>query len=216
MAQDPRYDVPIYTIAEASTHLRLPPETLRRWVQRGDLITTLAPETPNAPRLPFVALAEAQFYNQLRRDGLTFNAITTGMAAVRRQLGDKMLRQGVLAHNGVDILMRLADDAAAAEWRRARDGQGGLEGVIERGLKPISWDADGLPARVRLTAYEGADVVVDPRFAFGKPILAERGVRAADIVDLFLAGDSVFDVAAEFGVDLATVESLVRTHGRAA
>lgn len=216
MTFDARYDVAIYTIAESAMHLRMAPETLRRWVARGDLVKSLEPETPRGARLPFIAIAEAQFYLQLRRDGLTLPAIVSGMAAVRRELGDRMLREGVLGHNGVDILMNLSDDAAAEEWERARDGQGGLPGVIERGLKPITWAADGLPARVRLTAYEGADVIVDPRFAFGKPILADRGVRAEDIIDLFFAGDSVHDVAEEFAIAPSIVESLVRTHGRAA
>lgn len=209
---DVRYDVPLYTIAEAALHLRMSDETLRRWVQRGDLIRSLPPETPRSARLPFIAIAEAQFYLQLRRDGLTLPAIVTGMAAVRRALGERMLARGRLAHDGRDILMNLADDAAAAEWARARDQQGGLPGVIERGLTPITWAADGYPQRVRLTAYQGADVIVDPRFAFGQPIVADRGVRTEDIIQMFRAGDSVKDVADEFRIDARIVEAIVRTH----
>lgn len=209
---DVRYDVPLYTIAEAAVHLRMSDETLRRWVRRGDLIRSVPPETPRSARLPFIAIAEAQFYLQLRRDGLTLPAIVTGMAAVRRALGERMLARGRLAHDGRDILMNLADDSAAAEWARARDQQGGLPGVIERGLTPITWAEDGYPQRVRLTAYEEADVIVDPRFAFGQPIVADRGVRAEDIIQMFRAGDSVSDVADEFGVDPRIVEAIVRTH----
>lgn len=209
---DPRFDVPIYTIAEAAHHLRMPAETLRRWVGRGDLVTSLDAVRARDARLPFVAMAEAQFFWQLRRDGLSLQAIVTGMAAVRAQLGERMLQRDRLAHDGRDILLRLDDAEASAAWHRARDRQGGLPGVIERGLKPITWAEDGYPARVRLTAYEGADVIVDPRFAFGKPMLADRGVRAQDVVAMFQAGDSMQDVADEFAITPAVVESLVRTH----
>jgi uncharacterized protein (DUF433 family) len=214
---DPRFDVPLYTIAEAAMHLRMSDETLRRWVARGDLVHSLQPESPRAARLPFIAMAEAQFYLQLRRDGLSMQAITTGMSVVRRELGENgMLTRGRLAHDGRDILMNLADDAAAAEWSRARDRQGGLPGVIERGLKPITWARDDLPQSVRLTAYEGAEVIVDPRFVFGQPMIADRGVRTEDVIQMFRAGDSIQDVADEFRVEVHTVESIVRTHTLAA
>lgn len=216
VAFDARFDVPLYSITEAAMHLRMSDETLRRWVARGDLVRALTPETPKSARLPFIAMAEAQFYLQLRHDGLSLQAITVGMAAVRRALGDRFLIRGALAHDGRDVLLNLSDRDAAAEWTRARDTQGGLPGVIERGLTPITWAPDDRPQRVRLTAYEGAEVVIDPRFVFGQPMLADRGVRTEDILHMFLAGDSVLDVADEFDVPLQVVESIVRTHALAA
>lgn len=213
---DVRFDVPLYSISEAAMHLRMSDETLRRWVARGDLIHSLAPETPRSARLPFIAMAEAQFYLQLRRDHLSLQAITIGMAAARRVLGDRFLVRGALAHDGKDVLLNLPDHDAASEWTRARDMQGGLPGVIERGLTHITWGPDDRPQRVRLVAYEGADVVIDPRFAFGQPMIAERGVRTEDVLQMFLAGDSVHDVAEEFRVLVQVVESIVRTHALAA
>ncbi|HEY8717951.1 DUF433 domain-containing protein [Pengzhenrongella sp.] len=214
--RDPRFDVPLYTISEAAMHLRMSDETLRRWVNRGDLIRSLTPETPKSARLPFIAMAEAQFYLQLRRDGLSMQSVTTGMAAARQLLGARFLVRGALAHDGKDVLLNLPDRDAASEWLRARDRQGGLPGVIERGLTHITWGPDDRPERVRLVAYEGADVIVDPRFVFGQPMLAERGVRTEDILQMFLAGDSIEDVAEEFRVPAQVVESIVRTHALAA
>lgn len=213
---DPRFDVPLYSISEAAMHLRMSDETLRRWVSRGDLIHSLAPETPRSARLPFIAMAEAQFYLQLRRDGLSLQAITTGMAVARRVLGDRFLVKGALAHDGKDLLLNLPDPDATSEWLRARDMQGGLPGVIERGLTHITWGPDNRPERVRLVAYEGADVIIDPRFVFGQPMIADRGVRTEDVLQMFLAGESIQDVAAEYRVSVQVVESIVRTHALAA
>lgn len=213
---DIRYDVPLYGIVEAAKHLRMSQETLRRWVRRGDLITSLSPETPRSASLPFVAMAEAQFFLKLKSDGLTLPAIADGMAAVRRELGPKMLQRGRLAHDGRDILMDLSDETVAAEWERARDRQGGIQGIIEHALEPITWADDGLPQTVRLEAYEGANVTIDPRFAFGQPVVEELGVRTEDIIDMWLAGDPMAEVADEFGLRPETVEAIVRTHGLAA
>ena len=207
---DPRFDVARYTVTEAAVNLGMPVATLRRWTDGRGLVHALPGSSPHGPTLPFIAMAEAQFYRQLRREGLSMQAIAAGMASVRRELGDQMLVRGRLAHDGSNVLMDVSDAQDPAGWVRARDMQGGLEGVIERGLQPISWAEDELPQRVRLMAYQGAEVVIDPRFVFGQPFVADRGVRAADIFQMFEAGDSVDDVAAEYGVGTAVVEAIVR------
>lgn len=103
-----------------------------------------------------------------------------------------------------------ASRCATLSWTVARNMQGGIPGVIERCLWPITWAEDDLPQRVRLTAYEGVDIIIDPRFAFGQPIVARRGVRADDIFEMFKAGDSMETVSAEFRVEPAVIEAIVR------
>lgn len=209
---DPRFAVALYTVKEAAAHLRMPRTTLLSWVGKDSLIHSLPKEHSRAASLPFIAMAEAQFYLQLRREGLSMQAIATGMRAVREELGDQMLVRGRLAHDSRDILMNLGDRPGAEEWTRARDRQGGLKGVIDRGLTPITWADDNLPQRVRLTAYEGADVIIDPRFVFGQPMVKDSGVRVEDIVQLFLAGEPMQVVGDELGVPESVVESVVRVH----
>ena len=213
---DLRYDVPLYTISEAAMHLGMNQGTLGRWAQRNELVHSLDPRTSRGARLPFISMVEAQFYLLLRRDGLSLQSISTGMMAARKELGEDFLLRDRLAHDGTDILINLADANAANAWERARDRQGGLQGVIERGLKPIYWGADNRPERLRLVAYEGVEVTVDPRYAFGQPILAESGVRTEDVIKLFKAGDSMRVVADEFDIRQEVVESIVRTHVLAA
>jgi len=38
--------------------------------------------------------------------------------------------------------------------------------VIEGYLKFVRWGKDDYPTRLKLKAYQGADVIIDPRFAF--------------------------------------------------
>ena len=210
MTDDLRFDVPLYTVAETARLLDMDAGTLRRWTKRDGLVHALEPRTPRAPSLPFIAVAETQFYRQLRREGLSFQAITAGMKAVRNELSDQMLVRGRLAHDGTNILMNMPDEGETSGWTVARNMQGGIPGVIERCLWPITWAEDDLPQRVRLTAYEGADIIIDPRFAFGQPIVARRGVRADDIFEMFKAGDSMETVSAEFRVEPAVIEAIVR------
>lgn len=209
MAVDDRYDLPLYTVGLAALHLGMQATRLQRWARRDGLITSV-PAAGAQPRLPFIALAEAQVYLEFRRAGLSMQAVTSGMTRVREQLGVRMLAAGVLAHDGREILMNLADGADPA-WTRARDLQGGLPQIIEIGLRPITWDSEGVPQTVHLTAYEGVHVVADHRYSFGQPILDDSGVRVDDIVALFKAGESVLSVADEMAITPSAVESIVRT-----
>jgi uncharacterized protein (DUF433 family) len=215
---DARFDVPLYTVAEAATHLGLARSTLRHWIAVHGLVHTLTPETPRGPSLPFIAIAEAQFIRGLRNAGLTFHAVALGIHSLRREMGlEYIVHRDRLAHDGSEILVNLAERDDEPEWTRARDRQGGIPEVIELGLKTIEeWAPDAYPQRVKLPTYEGAVVMVDPRFAFGQAILVDRGVRVEDIAQMFFAGDDIDTVKAEFGVDGRTVQSIVRVYARRA
>ncbi|MDR1449533.1 MAG: DUF433 domain-containing protein [Propionibacteriaceae bacterium] len=211
MLSDTRFSTPLYTAALAASHLGLSPSTLNRWLNKDALLTAVSGPSPRAPRLPFIGLVEAQFYRELRRAGLSMQAITSGMKVVRRELGVRMLVKGVIAHDGKDLLMNLAE-RGDPEWERARDRQLGLRGIIDIGLKPIVWGDDGLPIRLRLTAYGDTPVVADPAYAFGQPIVETSGARVEDILSMFKAGEKLVTVASEMGVTSEDVESIVRTH----
>jgi uncharacterized protein (DUF433 family) len=207
---DVRVDVPLYTLAEMARYLQMPRSTLRYWVHHKGIVRSL-PHKRSEAYLPFMALAEAQFTQSMRRADLTLHAVEEAVVALREALGENWLSRDRLAHDGKDILFRLASEDP--EWTRARDRQAGIPGVIELALQMITFDADELPGRVKLDYVEGADVVIDPRFAFGQPMIESRGVRVEDIAQLFFAGEPMAVVSAEFGVDTETVEAVLRAYG---
>ena len=210
MKDDPRFDVPRYTVNVAAFHLKMPSSTLRTWTRKADLLTTL-PAEGLEPRLPFVALIEAQLYQHFRREGLSMQAVTSGMRVVRQELGSSMLKKGTLAHDGRDILMNLAEQGDP-DWERACDRQGGIPKIIEVGMYPVEYLLDDYPGRLWLTAYGAELVMVDPRFAFGQPVLASSNVRVEDIYGLWKAGDTMQNISYEMNVPLDDIESIVRTH----
>lgn len=64
--------------------------------------------------------------------------------------------------------------------------------------------------------YERAEVVADPRRSFGQPIFVRGGARVSDVVDRFLAGESLHVVAEEFGIPQAELEDVIRAASRRA
>lgn len=82
--------------------------------------------------------------------------------------------------------------------------------MIERYLLHIEFDTDGIARRLRLPTYEGADVIVDPRFGLGQPVLAQQKVRVQDLVDAWWGGDRLEDIAREYRVPLPEAEAAIR------
>jgi hypothetical protein len=114
--------------------------TLGRWAHKEHLLTVLPAETRHGARLPFSALVEAQLFWAFRQGGLSMKAVESGMKSVREELGSNMLKEGMLAHDGSDILMNLAKNSRAEEWVRARDLQTTIPKIVEEGLRLITWD----------------------------------------------------------------------------
>ncbi|MFI7059657.1 DUF433 domain-containing protein [Kribbella sp. NPDC050124] len=213
---DPRFDLPILTRAETASHLDLPPSTLGYWVKTRALHIVERPRASDAS-ITFASLVETHMLRQLRQSGLSLGAIRDAAIRLRTELDRPYpLAWRRIAHDGRDLLAEIAAEGEGASWERIRDSQGGLPGVVELGLKSVEWAPDDYASRLRLVAYRGADVVVDPLVSFGQPILAGAGVRVEDVVDLARAGEPYQLIADEFGIQTAEVEALVRPHIRAA
>ncbi|MER7251075.1 DUF433 domain-containing protein [Kribbella sp. NPDC000426] len=213
---DPRFDLPILTRAETATHLDLSPSTLGYWVKTKAL-HVIERERPGDASITFASLVETHMLRQLRQSGLSLRAIRDAAIRLRTELGREYpLAWRRIAHDGRDVLAEIAAEGEDSSWERIRDRQGGLPGVVELGLESIEWAPDDYAERLRLTAYRGADVMVDPQVSFGQPILAGAGVRVEDVVDLARAGEPYQVIADEFGIQTAEVEALVRPHIRAA
>ncbi len=91
-----------------------------------------------------------------------------------------------------------------------RTGQQHFTEIIRGYLSRITYGSDGWAEQLSLPAYEHADVIVDPRQAFGQPLVVHGSARVEDLVDRFQAGDSFGDIAADFGVPPVEVEDVIR------
>jgi uncharacterized protein (DUF433 family) len=221
VTNDPRFGVPLFTIDEASRHLGVPASTLRDWTRRvagpAPLVHRLKPATPRAASLPFIGAVEAHMLRGFRELGLAPNELRTAVAQLRRDTGDEYaLATRDVATDGVSLLVNMAEPRTEApQWVRARDRQQAISEVIQQYLKFVSWrSSDRYPMRLTLKAYQGADVIIDPRFAFGQPVLKREKIRVEDILDAFWAGESYTTIAGEFGVSPDAVESVIRSATR--
>ena len=146
------------------------------------------------------------------------------MMTVREEIGvEHALASRKLFTGGAELLFDYGErrhdtleGRSASDLVVVRNGQRVFVDVISEYLQRIQYGADGYPELIRVPAYRHADVVVDPRRAFGAPIFERGGARVVDVLERFWADESMDEVAAEFGVPVDQLEDVLRVASRRA
>jgi uncharacterized protein (DUF433 family) len=86
--------------------------------------------------------------------------------------------------------------------------------VLEAHLRRVERDASSIPVRLYPFLTSGPvdgrrTVVIDPGVAFGQPTVAGSGVRTATIARRMDAGETVEDLAADYGLPAQVIEEAV-------
>lgn len=207
-----RFTDPLYTRAEAARFLGVKHTTLSRWARDIPFVTAMEGD-PNRASIPFIGLAEAYTLHAFRALGVPLQRIRPALERLREEVGlDHALASQKLYTDGAEVLYEYGQesgDGAVASLVVVRQQQPVFRDVVAGYLKKITYD-QGYAQRLPLTGYAGADVYVDPRLSFGQPVFATGGVRVADALDLFRAGEPMETVSQEYGVPLEDLEAVLR------
>lgn len=221
-ADDPRLARAIFTLRETAAYLDIPKSNVQRWARPSDqkhpLLTCFPPHGREAS-VPFIGFAEAFVLSSFRRAGVPLQRIRPAVEVLAKEIGvDHALASERLYTDGAEVLFDYAsknDEREVKDLVVVRTKQRQFSEVVEGYLKRIHYGGDGWADSVRLPAYGAAEVIVNPRVAFGLPLLVNGGARVEDVVDRFQAGDSVADISADFDVPPDEVEDVVRLATRA-
>jgi uncharacterized protein (DUF433 family) len=146
--------------------------------------------------------------------------IRPAVDVLAREIGiEHALASESLYTDGAEVLFDYASKHGEREVMElvvVRTQQRQFSEVVKGYLKRIRYGGDGWADSVRLPTYENANVIVDPKVAFGLPLVIQGGARVEDLVDRFQAGDSVADISADFSVPADQVEDVIRVATRAA
>ena len=212
---DDRLAVPLLTPLETAEHLQIPERTVHHWLRQQaaghPLVHSLRPERRGWPSVPFVAVVEAYVLRTLRNMKLSPEKIKKAAADVRKEFGTEYgLATRRIATDGVDVFIHYLD---SDEIARTGDRQMPIRQVIDDYLRYIVWDEDDdLPKRLTLRKYDPAiaAVVIDPRFAWGAPIVEPAMVTVDTILGMWRGGEPPDVVADEYGLSVEQVEALIR------
>jgi len=214
-------DFAAYTLAEAARYLRLPAATLRSWVLgrqyptaegRGQFPPLIRPTSRQPPLLSFPNLIEAHVLRSLRTEhGVPVKALRSALAYAERELGiDRLLlRPELRAHAGKVFLDRygeLIELSASGELAMRR--------LFDEHLKRIEWDAAKFPVRLypflsAAAPSEERPIIIDPRIAFGRPVLERKAITISAIAERIDAGETVDDLAADYDLGPSEIEQAI-------
>lgn len=232
-----RFGTLLYGIGEAAAYLAVPSSTLTSWAYgyerhtRGGgsarampVITAVRPARRDEAAMPFIGLAEAYALAAFRKAGVPMQRIRPAIDALATELGlEHALASRRLYTDGAEVLYDYAQHVgdtpegdSARELVVVRNNQRVFTEVVDQYLSRVDFAGDGYARLIRLPQYRVAEVTVDPDHAFGRPRMARGGAEVDNVIDLFLAGEPVDAVAAEFGLSRAEVEDVLRASARPA
>lgn len=233
---DVRFDVPLYTIAEAARYVRVPASTYATWARgydrempdrrggrrrvHGDpVVTALETAVRGRPVVPFVGLAESMVLAAFRTAGVSLQHIRQALPVLQRQVGvEHALASERLYTDGAVILYDFANagvvDAEMAEeltgLTRVVDGQRVFAEIVRDYLRRITYGDDGWAAELVLP-YGDRDILrVTPDRASGQPLFVRGGAPLGDVVSRWRAGERLADLATDFEIPAEDIEDALR------
>ena len=227
--KDPR-DLPTYPLPEAARILRLPESTLRKWVH-GQVYPTKSGSKRSRPivrapagrptTLSFWNLAEAHVLGAItRQHGVALQSARKALDYVVRELDEpRPLITEDFYTDGLDLfvdrLEEFADEDPGVKSlvNASRQGQLAARDLLKGALQRVSRDTNGLIERIypwNKSLDEPKRVEIDPRRAFGRPVVIGTRVPADELAERFAAGDGLEDIAREFRMEQSLVEGVLQ------
>jgi uncharacterized protein (DUF433 family) len=215
-------ETPAYGLPEAARYLDLAPATLRSWVlgreyprqgdKRGIFKPLIAIADSAESLLSFNNLIEAHVLRALRvRHGVSIKDVRAAIdyAEHKLKLQRLLLRKELRATAGEVLLEKYGQLISLSH-----SGQLAMKKVLESHLERIEWDSNRVPRRLYpFVSHEAADapkrIAIDPRIAFGRPVVVSRGITTAAIRDRIDAGESVDSIAQDYALNRTEVEQAV-------
>jgi uncharacterized protein (DUF433 family) len=214
---------PAYPFTEAAHYLNLPVSTLRAWClgqgyaykgHRKRFKPLIRLDGKPGEGLSFLNLVEAHVLAAIRRThSVPLPKVRSALLFIGETLGiDRPLADADFQTNGIDLFV----DELGRLLNVSHQGQFEMAGFLRGHLERIERDPAGVPIKLfpftRRAVVAGAPtpIEIDPRVAFGRPALKGRGVPTAVLADRFKAGDTLQELADDYGVETGEIEEAIR------
>jgi uncharacterized protein (DUF433 family) len=211
--KDPR-DFPVYSVQDAARYLGVPVPTLRTWVTGRGRQEPVIWRPPGASALSFTNLVEAYVLSAMRRKyKIPLQRIRPALQYVEQRIGvDRPLAHQDFQAHGAELFVQHLGDLHCV----TKPGQIAMKEVLDSYLERIERDSDGVAARIFLFARSGPSldqprvVLVDPRRAWGRPMLASAGVPVDAVIGRYKAGEDPTELADDYGCTVADIMEVIR------
>jgi uncharacterized protein (DUF433 family) len=212
-------DQGLYTVVEAARLLHERPATVRRWAfgyeRRGKsyppVIKTTLPEIDNQRALTFLELVELMFVRGFLKSGANWRLVKdAALFAARTYRTDHpfAMRKWFADPNGIYALL---EERGGGETlvQAAGHGQVAMRAALALYLDQLDFNVDQIATRW-FPVGKATPVVVDPRRAFGAPVVEGTAIQTATLAAQAAAGQSVEEIAWWYEIEVHRVDAALR------
>lgn len=217
-------EMPAYTIAEAAHYLLIPDGTVRYWATgQGNYLPIIEVPHSHPTLLSFLNLVELHVVAAIRRaHTLPMHKVRSAIQYLKQHARSKKdknhpLISKVLETDGLNLFIQEYGDLVNI----SSDGQLAMRQIMLAALQRIERDARGVP--IKLYPFTRSDltsaprmVVIDPELSGGRPVISGTGLATEIIAERYKAGDSVHELAKDYGRKEEEIEEAVRCELQAA
>lgn len=218
--------IPQYSISEASRYLLIPIGTLRSWIHGRSYSTVEGQRyfkplidlpNPKIKQLSFTNLVEAHLLRVIRKvHEIRLDKVRTALDYIEQEFNvAHPLARIEFQTDGVDLFV----DSVGHLVNASREGQLAMREALKHLLKRIELDEMGVAIKLfpvtrsieKLSQQSPKTLVIDPRIAFGRPVLVGTGIPTAMLAQRYKAGESIDDLADDYGCDRLQIEEGIRS-----
>lgn len=213
------YNIPTYSVTDASRYLNIPLPTLRTWLNgrkyktkegKKEFYPLIVRPWADNSQLSFTNLVEAHILRVIR----TIHNISLDKVRITLDyISDRFNTNHPLATkqfstDGVDLFLEEVGHLVNV----SRSGQLAMKEILKQSLTRVEWDENNLATRL----YPELDhinndklLIIDPHISFGKPIIKGTGVPTKAIAQLYDAGDSIEEIEENYGCNVIQIKQAI-------
>lgn len=156
----------------------------------------------------FLSLIEVFTIAELRRQGIS----PLTLRNCRTELSERFETKYPFALKGLLVNGRkmVKEMGEAVYLELGTNGQQAFEQLISPFCKRIDFDKTTKLAERYFPGETDKHVVVDPRHAFGRPVISGTNITTEALNSLVKGGDKLEDIADDYGLTLGEVQSAIR------
>jgi uncharacterized protein (DUF433 family) len=170
------------------------------------------PATKQPPTLSFWNLIEAHVLRSLRTDhGVSMDALRKALKYAEKKLDiDRLLLSPELRTDAGKLLL----ERYGKLIELSASGQIAMRHMFNEHLARVEWDKWQFPVRLypfpsSCSAADSRPITIDAQIAFGRPVIASRGVSTGVIAERIDAGESAADLAYDYDLNEREIEEAV-------
>ena len=212
-----RLYLPTYGVSDAARYARSSTQTVAYWHYGS---SGLGPALPGAERrqpLSYLQLVEVAFVATFRKLGVSLQRLrATPQYVAQTFTAEHPFAEYRFKTEGHHVLMELSEHEPRArrEFNKSiiadAHGQLAWDAMLADKFAEFDYEGNGLAIRWHVAGRQ-SPVVIDPRVAFGAPLVS--GVPTWVLKGRWAAGESVTEITEDFGVSEEETEAALRFEG---